>query len=124
MLTVAGLRQWLAAGGVTEPIHRNRMPESPADVVVITPSGGFELRTEDAFDTPSFQLRLRNSDPEVAERRAQEIDALILDAARPFAVGGARVIGVGRVGGSPAYLETSPQGWVTYSTNYWMEIER
>lgn len=127
MLKIEDLSAWLKAAprSVTEPINLGLMQDHPATVVALTDYGGFGLTVEEAFDNPTFQVRCRGPGTLEARNLAHRIDGLLLDAARPFSLSGAWVLGLTRAGGAPAFLSVSEgKGWVTYVCNYRMEIRR
>jgi len=138
-LVLADLKAWIVSVGVA-PAQEVSEAEQPdrgdARNLTVRDTSGLGLTTGGAFDRPTFQALSRGPVPggaggatgPEAQGLAYRLDRAILDAERPFDVGGGetrrRVVDCGRIGGGPGYLGVDDRGRAEYSCNYWMEIER
>jgi hypothetical protein len=108
------------------------VPDTPDQVVVLTPTPGAGFMLEGATDMCGFQARVRGPQggdgspgaQEAAEALAYRLDALIFTAAYPFVLGSGQVIVTAhRLSGVPAPMPAADDGdRFTYTASYLIEV--
>lgn len=112
--------------GATGNIFMGVLPQSPDQVIAVTPTGGNPSSMKCQYDSPSVQVVVRGTaDPRTGYSKALDVYGVMHGfGSKPFVSGGHWVVMCEGVQSDPASLGPDENNRFRYSLNFIIEIQR